>query len=197
MLTSILAVYNWDNSIFENMVLPEGMSAELVIDRILHECAELNLLYSDPVIMKREIEVWSTTQVQIWTRLWELANEEYDPLVNYDRNETETFTHGKQTQEYSNGTGNVSSNEHESTYGFNSSDAVDKGNKTYSATSGSTGNTTTTNSGTDRTTKTSKGNIGVTTYQQMMKEEFEMRPKMDIYNYIVTAFKCEFCILVY
>ena len=66
-----------------------------------------------------------------------------------------------------------------------------------------TGNTTEsgqdvhTNMGTDTETRHGKGNIGVTTYGKMISEELELRPKLDIYKFIVTEFKEQFCVMVY
>ena len=41
------------------------------------------------------------------------------------------------------------------------------------------------------------GNIGVTTSQQMLEQELEVAPKLNITNYIVDSFKKRFCLLVY
>lgn len=41
------------------------------------------------------------------------------------------------------------------------------------------------------------GNIGVTTSQQMLEQELEIAPKLNIMNYMIASFKNRFCILVY
>ena len=41
------------------------------------------------------------------------------------------------------------------------------------------------------------GNIGVTTSQQMLEQELEIVPKLNILSYIVDSFKRRFCLLVY
>ena len=41
------------------------------------------------------------------------------------------------------------------------------------------------------------GNIGVTTTQQMLREELEIRPKLNIYAYITEDLKSRFCLLIY
>ena len=53
-----------------------------------------------------------------------------------------------------------------------------------------------TGSGTNTVVKTDKGNIGVTTTQQMIEQERESA-LYNIYNVIVDSFKKKFCILVY
>ena len=49
------------------------------------------------------------------------------------------------------------------------------------------------------TTRTSRihGNIGVTTSQQMLEQELEVAPKLNIMNIIIESFKNRFCLLVY
>ena len=41
------------------------------------------------------------------------------------------------------------------------------------------------------------GNIGVTTSQQMLEQELEVSPKLNVINYIIESFKNRFCLLVY
>lgn len=41
------------------------------------------------------------------------------------------------------------------------------------------------------------GNIGVTTSQQMLEQELEVAPKLNIMNVIIDSFKKRFCLLVY
>ena len=40
-MISILSLYNYDNSIFNDFEVPEGMDKDNTIDNILLECAEL------------------------------------------------------------------------------------------------------------------------------------------------------------
>ena len=50
-----------------------------------------------------------------------------------------------------------------------------------------------------QTTRSSRihGNIGVTTSQQMLEQELEVAPKLNITNIIIESFKNRFCLLVY
>lgn len=41
------------------------------------------------------------------------------------------------------------------------------------------------------------GNIGVTTSQQMLEQEMEIAPKLNVINYMIESFKNRFCLLVY
>lgn len=52
-------------------------------------------------------------------------------------------------------------------------------------------------SGSDAWTERRTGNIGVTTTQKMMTEEYDFWNKYDLYGYLIQEFKREFCLLVY
>lgn len=213
MLVSIRAVYNWDSSIFDNFVIPSEMDKPTLIGLIMKELAELSLVYSDPVTLKTYISIWSTTRNRVWEKLWDLATEEYDPLDNYNRTDTVTTVHGhKLTIDRTNtkndtqyGTGNGSVAESNYIYGFNSesrthehdTDTASTNNYSDTMNEHEYGEDVHTNSGTDTETRHGKGNIGVTTYGKMIGEELELRPKLDIYKYIVEEFKHEFCVMIY
>ena len=120
---SILGLYNWDNTIFDLMVFPvwdqNEFSTEeknLVINNIMAECAELEILYPNPTVMKNMIGLWSAKEQPTWNRIYRTALIEYDPLENYHRTEhaTETLDHsdthsGKDTNQAS-GTDTSNSN---------------------------------------------------------------------------------------
>lgn len=197
MLVSLLAVYHHDNSILDGLELPEGMDSETLKSQLLFETAELTLVYSEPETIKDMIEYWSLTRIETWKHLWDLSQEEYDPLVNYDRTETESVTHGKRVETRYSDSRSGSGSTNNRTYGFDSTDPVGKDSSSSSNSAQSSGSNTELNSGTDQVRKTSKGNIGVTTYQQMMKEEYETRPKLNMYKYIIEEFKGQFCVLIY
>lgn len=197
MLVSLWAIYHYDSTVLDGLEIPEEMDRPTMINRLLTDAAELNVIYSDPEFLRDMIEYWSFSRIEVWNKLWELAHEEYDPLVNYDRTETERIAHGKTVEViyHDEKDGSVTTNN--KVFGFNSSESVGKDSTQTTNGLDTDGRNTEINSGTDVTSKTSKGNIGVTTYQQMMKEEFEMRPKLDIYKYIIEEFKHQFCVLVY
>lgn len=197
MLVSLMAIYGHDDSVLDGLELPEDMDRTVLIKELLVNTAELNVIYSDPEFLKDMIEYWSLSRIEVWNKLWELAHEEYDPLINYDRTETERLAHGKRVEVRYHDEKDGSASTTNRVFGFNSSDPVSKDSSSTTNGLDTDGSNTEINSGTDVTSKTSKGNIGVTTYQQMMKEELEMRPKLDMYRYIIEEFKHQFCVLVY
>ena len=72
---SILGLWNNDHSIFDLMQLPDGFTTEdreTVTDSILTECAELEVLYPAPAVMKNVIGIenlfflMKTIYIGIW-----------------------------------------------------------------------------------------------------------------------------------
>lgn len=109
-----------------------------------------------------------------WSKLWDAIHTIYDPLENY--NMTEKSTPGVVTTRKENTDINVANTANGNVYGFNSSSAVP------ASTSG--GNSRTTGDKSKNYSEESKtgfdqlersGNIGVTTSQQMLEQEINIR----------------------
>lgn len=98
---SIMGLYNNDDSIFDLMSFPEGFTEEdeqLVKESILVECAELEILYPAPAVMKTCIGIWSRKELPYWQRVYNASQLEYNPIENYRRNESESVTDGRTEQ---------------------------------------------------------------------------------------------------
>ena len=85
---SPLGLYNWDQSIFDLMQIPEALDKNTLVDNLLAETAELEVLYPNPVVFKNLVGVWSAKQLDIWNRLYATTQYEYNPIENYNRYET-------------------------------------------------------------------------------------------------------------
>lgn len=329
---SILGLYNYDDTIFDNMSYPEQFTETdetEFVNNLLLELAELEIIYPNPAFMKFAIEHWSAKELPTWERIYSASLLEYNPIENYDRNETETETvegerqHSGTDTTTNSGTDTTTNsgtdtttnsgtdtvtNSGTDTTAHSGTDTVTNSGKDTTQDSGSdsssgTGSKTSTNSGTDTTTnqiaaydsntlathdtsalahghqisdsttdsttvthgkkselthghveatqhgesigttyghveatqhghteatqhglqtatqhglqtatlhgekieddttrtKTSRihGNIGVTTSQQMLQQELDIAPKLNIMNIMINSFKNRFCILVY
>lgn len=166
---SLLALYNWDNTILDGLSVPDGIVKSVLINNLLRECAELEVLYPQPDAMKFIIREWSKERLPVWDKLARTLNFEYDPISNYDRRE-----------EWD----NESSGEGEAdTAGYNSTDADVPEAKSRTSSRG-------------KTKGRAYGNIGVTTTQQMIEEERRISD-FDMDHVIIQEFKKNFCLLVY
>lgn len=84
---------NPDRSVFEQMILPEGIDKEVLIGAILMRCQEFELLWSDPDFMIDAVNVWSRKHYPTFDKWIKALNIQYDPLYNYDRTEEYTDSH--------------------------------------------------------------------------------------------------------
>lgn len=209
---SILGLYNARPDIFDTFNLPDGVDKDVLEPELLAECAEFEVLYTDPDTIKLIIGAWSARRLYTWTTLLKTTQFEYNPIWNYDGTETETITRelsgdDLETRNLKNTTNSSSSgtdNSLLSKYGFNSNAPapaeVNEGNST--GTAAGTGTDTGTVAGerseteTITTERTRGGNQGTTTTQAMIQEERQIAD-FDIYQYIITDFKQRFCIMVY
>ena len=145
-----------------------------------------------------------------WKKIYDaLVNSQYDPLHNYDMEEkrtpnttrTETFNSVTDTRT-PNLTTSGSANATTGVFGFNGTSAKDSATNdgtssesvTGTDTNVKTGNIATTETGTDTTTR--KGNIGVTTSQQLIESELELR-KHDFYAMIYKDIDSILCLKIY
>lgn len=196
---SILGLYNYDDTIFDNLVTPFDDNDNLV-QNILMECAELEILYPDADFMKFAIGAWSQKQLPIWTKLYNTEKLEYNPLENANRTEETDDTavinesnsgnnkatvdgNSTNTRQVFPFDGNISQpqyiddivphQESDNNYSDNR-----KGKNTFTS------------------IKTIKGSIGVVTPQEMISQERNVS-KFSTVNYIIEQFKQRFCIMVY
>ncbi len=89
---SLLGLYNYDSSVLDLLVIPEALDRNNLISNLLAETAELEILYSNPTVMKNLIGVWSLKELPIWQKLYNTTILEYNPIENYDRHEQESTT---------------------------------------------------------------------------------------------------------
>ena len=201
---SILGLYNFNEDIFSELLLPDGVDKDVLVPSILAECSDFNLLYPDYDFMRFMIGVWSKNEQDIWTAMQESTQLEYNPIENYDRYESITrevestgTTEETATNENEN-SGNSESVESRTAFNSNSFQDVSKVESESSGSGSSETNSsaTTTNSGTETVTNHMHGNIGVTTAQQMITG-FREVSNFSVYDFIVNSFKNRFCIQIY
>ena len=211
-LLSILAQYHYDNTIFDNLVVPSGVDKDNLIENLRLELAEFEVLYSEPELMKLAIKSWSHKELPVWQKLYDTTLLEYNPIENYDRKEdwqdSSEGTSSAQTQStgeqhgagHDNGTGENTL----TVAGFNTNDLTNREKNNHSAENNSTtdmAHTDEASSTADSTNESSHtgrvhGNIGVTTTQQMIEAERNI-VQFTVIDFIINSFKNRFCILVY
>lgn len=209
---SILGLYNYDNTIFDLLSLPDGLDKTTLIKSICEELADMELLYPNPEVMKDLIGVWSVGCQYEWAKLLESMNFEYNPIDNYDRTETRTLTSQGTGSGTDGGSDSLSTSKQHTgqeqdtgkVTAFNSGSLTDRNQSTGTSSATDTETASTqygktkqeTFSKSDSETIRAHGNIGVTTTMQMIKEQRDI-VKFNLYDIITEEFKLRFCVLIY
>ena len=84
---TLMGIYNYDNTIFNEMVLPTGIDADLFKSSLLIEKGEFEVLYPNPDFMKNAIKVWSAKWYRTFSEWLKGTQAEWNPIYNYDRYE--------------------------------------------------------------------------------------------------------------
>lgn len=197
---SLLGLYQYDNTIFNELVLPEGMDKQLYINNLLMETAEMEVLFSNPATMRSVIGIWSSAHLDSWAKMWNTTKLEYNPIENYDRQEdwTDNNKTNSKVQSKDVGTGKNHSTDISKAAGFDSGNLVTSGQNDNDSTNESTqiGNSEGNSNEELKHTGRVHGNIGVTTSQQMIEEERRVAD-WNMYEYLIDKFKQQFLLLVY
>lgn len=207
----IRALLDWDATLFDDMVLPEDLDDEdgivrgLIKDDIILRHGDTPLFIPEPSVMKYYIKSWSVKMLPIFTRYYNACMAEYDPIENYNRNESTTIS-----KSYSIGNTRTLNTSRGTTGTYTTEESVSAENvTTYSPDTKTTETPNTSvadtgtiadqgaNVGSDTITGNIHGNIGVTTSQQMLESELALVPKLDIIRIISDSWAAEFCLAVY
>lgn len=182
---TIAGLLHFSPTLFDGMLLPDGVDRDAVIFHIVEECGFLEIMYPNPDYLKQSINAWSIGMINGWNRFWKAIYKNYDPLNNYDR--TEERNRNEKTGEKTGSKGEVV----DSKTAFNDGNFAET-DKSESEASG------TRDENTDTTERNRIfGNIGVTSSQQLLEAELDITRKINFYKEIARDFKEKFCVLIY
>lgn len=85
---SIWGMYQYNNTLFNDMSIPTQVDRQTLIDNILLECNEMQILYTNWSFLKSALNAWSAKSVANWQRIADALDLEYNPIENYDRQES-------------------------------------------------------------------------------------------------------------
>lgn len=80
---TLLALYDYDESLFDGLELPNGISKENVVNATLDKGAIFGCIYTNPIFLKKYIEAWSKRHYSMFQRWIDVINSEYDPIRDY------------------------------------------------------------------------------------------------------------------
>ena len=201
-----------NDDLFKYLTLPAGINKQTLVNNILLRGGEFESLYGDPYFLQNMIGVWAEKWQRTFIKWMEALSINYDPLYNYDRheiykdirseNENSTRSENAFTSDTSNSSGSGTTTNEVSAYDSSSysphdqSTSSSSGTNTSTATSNATGANNRTLGETVSHDAHLYGNIGVTTSQQMLKDELDVN-EWNVYEHITDLFLNEFSIYVY
>lgn len=177
---SLWGLYQVDPTILDGLILPTGMDADNVKDNLLLETESMEILYPNTLFLKMAIQVWAAERLDVWTKLYNTTQLDYDPIENYDRREQSSSSNTGGASGSTTVTGSATA--------YNSDDFADV---TKSVSAGS-------NQSNSSGTYASRvhGNIGVTSSQQLIEQE-RKTVQFCMQEYIINDFITRFCVGVY
>lgn len=199
---SVMGLYNYDESIFDDMALPstDHLNKDTLIQNILVECSELEILYTDPTVFKMIVKYWSEARVHVWQKLADTMDYEYNPIWNKDVKDTEYIkrTKDESTTYADQASSTTSGTNTNKGVAYNTNELENREQDQTSGSMSSSDNSTTRDAGYNDENREyiSQGNQGVTSTQQLIKEEREVS-LFSLYDIIISEFKTRFCLLVY
>ena len=170
---TLIGLYNFDNTLFDNMVLPEQLDFETVKNSLLMTCAEFEPLYASADALKTAIEYWSKGKLHSWNKIANALFHEYNPFINFTRDEVRTTE-----SEFENDSINSVS-----AWNENSMQEKDK----------------TDSDGKSKTVETfhSQGDSAMYTPTDVAKKETELRITFDLIDIIIDSFKNTLVLQIY
>lgn len=177
-------------SLFDGVELPNGINQQTLYDKIMYDNWDLEPYISDFDVLHRFILNWFKTRYNAWEMVNKALSQEYEPLENMNRTETETITRERKFTGQTSTEDNIENEIRVSAFDSSSyqPSQMDTSESTGSENRNDNEDETVTNE------RNSHGTIGVITNQDMLQKEINIR-RYDIYSIISKEFTNEFMLL--
>ena len=205
---TLIGMYKFDNTLFDEMVLPEGIDKNTFVSSLILRDGEFEVLYSDFNFLKTAIGIWSRKWQHTFEKWLVGQNADWNPIENYDRYEEWKDTHSEEGSSTSKGTakgkddfkGDGTNEALKSAYdsaAYSPDAKTVAGNHNVSQTESETGaEASDKREGGSTHEAHIHGNIGVTTSAAMLKEFYGIS-EWNIYDHMADLFKTELLIPIY
>ena len=197
---TLMGMLNYQNDLLNGLQVP-GCSSEMIYETIVMKMGDLYPYYQVPLVLKKLITVWSLQHQMEWEKIYKSLTAEYNPIENYDRQETwEDNSNGvtENSTEFSN-SGHSDSTDTMNKSGFNT-DGFSPDSQAVGVSNNNTGGKTSGNGKNSNVSTHSgrvHGNVGVTTNQQMIESEIALRTRFNLLDYVCGQFEKCFMVQVY
>ena len=202
---NLFDLYGFDD-FFSTFKLSPLIDRNILINTITDYIDDTSPVYRDKDFCIKKINSFFDRNYDTFDRLAEIYKVKYNPIENYNKTELRDLVVNTTTKDTSNDTTNnvttmnTDSDSNDFISAFDSSTLSPKG-ETTTIENINTNNDIVNNSSRDsinnsahKETNKISGNIGVTTTQQMLQSELDIRMKLNIYEIIARKFYKEFCL---
>lgn len=180
----------------DNLLLPDNVDKATLVENLLFETAELGLVYWDLEVIRHRIGSWSRKRLAVWSELEKTLHYDYNPIHNYDRTEDRQMLTTDDREITITSHTDDNGNNIEMKNGYNAGEQVQAGENIVTNNQDYGRQDKDDNTHQESENLYARGNIGVTSTQDLIKQQREV-VQFSIYNYIIEDFKQEFCVMVY
>lgn len=199
-ILTLQGMYQFDNTILSNYVIPDKLDRDILNGTILDYCGNNAVRYTDPETLHSMINLFFNKNAKVYQDLCDTMFYDYDPLVNYDLEITETRHHEGNDNENRSVNGEASGNTTDETRvsAYNSSSYSPSEQVTSHGESKNSGTETTrTDTEHDETiSRREKGDNSARSTQYMIQEQRKV-VDFNLYDRIRSDFENEITIAVY
>ena len=201
---TLIGMNRFDTSLWDGLILPAGVDKDTLVDTIILRGGEFEVLFPDVDFMKLAIGTVSRKWNRTFTKWVDALNLECNPIDNYDRYEEYTDVRS--------GTARIDGSTHDTTTSsghienegkvsaYDSVEYTPHDKNESNSTNGASSDTTTSSTNKNDETVTHKahlrGNIGITTSQQMIQSELDIS-MWNLYEHVADTILSEIVIPVY
>lgn len=89
---TLIGLYNYDKTIFDELTFPDGIDHQTAVDAICIRGGEMGCIYTNPDFLRFAMRNWSAKNREPIARILRALTEDYNPIHNYDRYETSSDT---------------------------------------------------------------------------------------------------------
>ena len=188
MRLTLYGLMNVRPDVLDDLHLLAEIDRPTLINMLYLKSWDLELVYPFPDFMKEMAGSWSAAHLWEWQKLVNTTKLDYNPIWNKDGVITET--EDRDTTGKTSGSGNRTDTVQTNAFNGGAFQDRDQSKGIYADTSSSVGNEKIVRK------REEHGNIGVTSTQQMIKEERDIS-YFSVYEVIAEEFTSAFCIQVY
>lgn len=194
---TLSGLYNFDQTIFDELTLPDGVSRETFIGRLFYRAGEFPLAYMDPDYIRSYLGNFSSVFGLEMEKTWSALREDYNPIHNYDRFEEYQDSETGQSQNAATSSDTTDTTSQDAYMGDNATSFNPANQTTNNSTNGGKSSVQASGTTTRDHSAHMYGNIGVTTSQQMLESEIDLRMKNSWYDLWTSRIVSELCIPLY